>query len=454
MHWLTGSSPKTSLYKLWRETGALDEHTPVHNRDPFFVFDHQGQEISLYRDPDKLREHLLDQFPADRREILRLVGDIKKFTAVNMPLGDLRGLKVKEKARVPLSSLLKMVPALTRFSFWSGQSAGEYSLRFKSPALRHMLASVVTEESSALALVFTLATLASGDGGYPAGGSLGMARRMADKFEALGGTLRFNSPVDRVLVRDGVVRGVLSAGAEISADAVIVTQDTLAAADALFDPPFREPWIEKMRKNTRPMVCTFVSLGVKADLSGLPENLLFTTDSPLLCGGREYRTLDINNYSGYVFPGPGGHQSYAPEGCTALTSILLGDSYDFWKQCRDRGTYGAEKRQLAESFIEILGKKWPAIRGKVAVWDVASPLTYERYLHSYRGSYMSIMEKGIPPSYPLKAESIGNLYFAGQRLSPPGGLPMAVETGRRAVQYLCRDRGAVFQGGPSERSRP
>jgi phytoene dehydrogenase-like protein len=310
-----------------------------------------------------------------------------------------------------------------------------------------MLAAVVTEESSALALVFTLATLASGDGGYPAGGSLGMARRMADKFEALGGTIRFNSPVDRVVVKNGAACGIAAAGAEIPAAAVIVTQDTLAAADALFDPPFREPWIEKMRKNTRPMICTFISLGVEADLSGLPENLIFTTESPLVCGGREYRTLDVNNYSGYVFPGPRGPQSYAPEGCTALTSILMGDSYGFWKQCREKGTYEAEKRRLAESFIEILEKKWPAVRGKTAVWDAASPLTYERYLRSYRGSFMSIMERGIPPAYPVKAESIGNLYFAGQRLNPPGGLPYALETGRRAVQYLCRDRGAVFQGG-------
>jgi hypothetical protein len=60
---------------------------------------------------------------------------------------------------------------------------------------------------------------------------------------------------------------------------------------------------------------------------------------------------------------------------------------------------------------------------------------------------MSIMEKGIPPAYPVKAGSIGNLYFAGQRLNPPGGLPIALETGRRAVQQLCLDRGLVFQGG-------
>jgi len=49
-------------------------------------------------------------------------------------------------------------------------------------------------------------------------------------------------------------------------------------------------------------------------------------------------------------------------------------------------------------------------------------------------------------SYPSKPESIKNVYFAGQRIMIPGGLPVAAETGRKAVQYLCRDTDTVFQG--------
>lgn len=78
---------------------------------------------------------------------------------------------------------------------------------------------------------------------------------------------------------------------------------------------------------------------------------------------------------------------------------------------------------------------------------VATPLTYERYLHSYKGSWMSMMEKGNNPGYyPSKPKSIQNVYFAGQHLRSPGGLSVAAESGRRAVQYLCRDTDTVFQG--------
>ncbi|MDR2748007.1 MAG: NAD(P)/FAD-dependent oxidoreductase [Treponema sp.] len=448
LHWLNGSSPGTSLHKIWRDIGALDEHTPVYNRDPFFVVDYQGRRACLYRDIEKLTAHLLAVSPEDRREILRLVGDIKKFAAVDLPVGDLRGLKTREKSGVPLSSFVKMIPAFTRLPFWSGQTVEEYAKRFKSSLLRGLVSGVLRVDNSALSLIFTLAALCSGDGGYPQGGSGDMVLRIAAVFKALGGTIRFNSPVNRVVIQGGAAAGVCTGGPEIPAGAVIVTQDTLTAVDTLFDTPLREGWIEKMRGNTRPMVSTFISLGIEADLSALPESLAFFPEKPLLCGGREIRSLNINNYAAYAVNGPGGTPGYAPEGCSAVTSLIPGDNYDFWKRRREDGSYGAEKRRLAENFIEALGKLWPQIRGKIAVWDVATPLTYERYLHSYRGSYMSIMEKGMPPLYPVKPKTVKNLYFAGQRLIPPGGLPVAAETARKAVQYLCLDTGAVFQGGP------
>lgn len=60
---------------------------------------------------------------------------------------------------------------------------------------------------------------------------------------------------------------------------------------------------------------------------------------------------------------------------------------------------------------------------------------------------MGNMRKGDKmQEYPIANESLKNLYFAGQRMMTPGGLPGAFDTGRKAVQYLCRDTDMVFQG--------
>lgn len=438
MHWLTGSSPKTPLNKLWYEVGALDDHVQIYNRDPFMAFDYKGQTAYLYRDVEKLRRHFLELSPADEKEINRLCGDIKKFEKISMPVMDIKGVKVKQKSSISFSMLLHMLPAFPRMSFYTNQSVKEYAGRFKSPLLRMMLENIIGPDYSAAGMTFTVATIASGDGGYPVGGSLGMASRMAKHFEKLGGKIQYGKAVVKVPVEDGFAGGVIVNNEMIPADAVIVTQDTFAAVNALFSPAIQEPWTERMHRNTKPMLDTFISVGVETDLSGIPERIHFIPDQPFVCAGIPQPVMGICNYAGY--------DGYAPEGCTAITTAIIGDSYDFWKTCEENGTYQDEKEKLADAFIDILAKKYPQTAGKIAVWDVATPLTYERYLHSYKGSWMSIMGKGSTQEYyPSKPESIQNVYFAGQRLRSPGGLPVAVDSGRRAIQFLCRDTNTVFQ---------
>lgn len=439
MHWLTGSSKEVPLHKLWRELGALRDDVPVYNKDPFLTVELDGQTAYLYRDVEKLRQHFLQLSPGDKNEIDQLCKDIKRCSKVSMPVTDIKKVKVKRKASVSLRSVIKMLPAFSRMSFYASQTSGEFAARFKSPVLRGLLTSIVGGEYSATGMLFTLATLASGDGGYPEGGSLAMANRMAKYFEALGGKIKYNCRVTKVAVKNGVSDGVIVNGEHFSADAVIVTQDTLVAIDKLFDPPINEEWAKRMRQATRPMLNTFLCLGIEKDLSDLPETIRFSLQKPLAFAGGKLDSVSINHYAGY--------KGYAPEGCTAVTTIISGDSYDFWKTCKENGTYEQEKKRLAEDFMEMFGEKYPKTKGRIAVWDVATPLTYERYLGSYKGSWMSVIGKGERmKGYPSKPESLQNVYFAGQRIKPPGGLPVAAETGRKAVQYLCRDTDTVFQG--------
>ncbi len=443
MHWMTGSSPKKELNRMWREVGALDDNVPIHIRDPFAVFEYQGREIYLYRDIEKFRQHLLDVSPEDAKEIHKMCNDIKRFTNLEMPVTDIKGLKVhvKQKSSMSLGKMLTMVPALPRMAFYSRQTAKEYSERFQSPLIHMMLQNMAGPDSSAVAAIFTLATLAAGDGGYPEGGSLQMTKRMAERFKTLGGTIQYGRKVEKVSVNNGAADGVMLQGEreQIQADAVIVTQDTRVAIDTLFDEPICEPWAETMRASTKPMLNTFISVGVEVDLAHLPENITFIANEPIMCGGVPESVISINQYAGY--------KGYAPEGCTAITCAILGDSYDYWKNCKQNGTYEMEKQKLVEAFISVLEKRLPQVVGKIAVWDVATPLTYERYLGSYKGSWMSIMGKNDKmSSYPSKPETIKHVYFASQRITPPGGLPVAVETGRKSAQFLCKDANVVFQG--------
>ena len=61
MHWLTGSSPKMPLNKVWHETGALQDNNPVENRDPLYnLIDENGKTLSLYRYLPQMQKALID----------------------------------------------------------------------------------------------------------------------------------------------------------------------------------------------------------------------------------------------------------------------------------------------------------------------------------------------------------------------------------------------------------
>jgi phytoene dehydrogenase-like protein len=437
MHWLTGSSPDQMLHKVWHEVGALSPASRIINVDPFMVCFWEGRQICLYRDPAKLEDHLCALSPEDTGLVKNLCRDIRRFIPVMMPVMDIPNLKVREKSRPALGAMIKMLPALSRLIPLGKQPVKEYTARFKHPGIRLLLSSVVPAEYDMVSLIYTLADFASGDGGYVEGGSLKLSAGMAGRFEELGGVIRYGERIDRVVVKGRRAAGVISKGEFIPADAVIVAADTLAAVDKLFDEPIRDAWTRKMRRDTIPLVSTLVCMGVEADLSSWHENVLFPLKKPCEYGGVRFTDAGFYNYASY----PG----YAPEGCSALTTILPGDTYEYWKNIKARGLYDQRKKELFETIRECFAEQIPAIKDKIAVWDVATPLTYERYCGSYHGSWMTITPPGSRrTSYPCKVKDAGNLYFAGQRMTPPGGMPVAVSSGRTAAQHLCRDFGVVF----------
>jgi hypothetical protein len=47
--------------------------------------------------------------------------------------------------------------------------------------------------------------------------------------------------------------------------------------------------------------------------------------------------------------------------------------------------------------------------------------------------------------YPGHLKIVNGLYFAGHRLMNPGGLPVAINTGRKAAQMVCRQFDVLFK---------
>jgi len=435
IHWLTGSSPKTQTYQLWKETGALNDNIKIYLHDIFRSIEWEGKILHLYRSIDKTARHLIELSPADEHEIRKLVKMVKAFTRMEMPVMDIKGVKVRgDPKRMTLGSLYKMIPALMIFAKISKFTCDDYLKRFKHPGIRILL-KIIPSGYSASSIIFTIATLEAGDGGYPEGGSLAMTERMAQTFKGLDGKLLLNTKVKKVEIENGAVTGVKLENETLNADAVIVTQETIAALGSLFDAPPRDAWLQELREKTKPAVCAHISMGIRAQL---PEIIpVWQLVEPIKYAGTDITEIGFGNYAVY--------EGYAPKGCAALTTALMGDTYDFWKKAKEDGRYDEEKRALAEQIKAAVYRKYPQTEGNIEVIDIATPLTYERYTGAWHGSWMTIQGPGDKmETYPGAVDSVHGLYFSGHRIMPPGGHPSALAVGRMAAQMVCRQFDTVF----------
>ncbi len=68
---------------------------------------------------------------------------------------------------------------------------------------------------------------------YYRGGFAALADCLADRITAMGGLIMPNAPVEAIVVRDGVAKGVFAGGTEVAADAVIATPALPIVADLL-----------------------------------------------------------------------------------------------------------------------------------------------------------------------------------------------------------------------------
>ena len=426
LHWLTGSSSAMGMINgLWKEVGALTDNNPITCADPVYTYvwqqDGKRKELKLWRSLDALRDELMREAPEDRRAIGRLRRDVSLFCTL---LDRVKGSPAKR-----IRKILLLLPAFVRLISLTTFSTERYVAAFKNEAVRSLLGSLINTKHNALSLLYILTCYALGDSGYPRGGSVQMARNMADYLLRLGGRIEYGARVEKVCVEDGFARGVrIADGREIESDCVIVSADTRKAIDALLAEPLKDRWAEKMRRRTESEQCMFITLGIEADLSAYPAALQLHLDRPLEAAGLQFDVLTLYNYAG--------REGYAPEGCTSVTVLQHAECYEWWAAARSEGRYEREKAAVVGQVVSCLEEALPEIRGKVVVREMATPLTYERFCDTYQGGWMSIWRPRTMPVLLSGRCSIRGLIFTGQRNMLSGGLPIAVQTGRRAARQI------------------
>ncbi len=425
IHWLTGTNPATSTYKMWEELGALGG-VEVYQSETLYSCRKDGEELSLNKDINRLRHDMLSISPEDKKETEALINAV----ALMQRLCSIGGEEHNEGLD-GIKSILRF-PTLGKYYFLT---AKELSERFKHPLLREFVRTFWGDDFGALALIFVFAHFCGENGGIPQYGSRGMAKRMSDRFKSFGGELLLKKEATKIICENKKARSVRFAdGTELEADYVVITTDPAVAFSGLLDAPMPSQ-IKKMYDNPRLKRFSSVQCAFSSRSSFLP----FRGDLIINIPKKHIHALGCDRLVLREFSH---EKSYAPDGETVIQAMAFCDesrSLEFIRlQKQDKAAYDKAKQRFADIAQRLIQKNLPELDGDLKLLDIWTPATYHRYTDSQIGSYMSFIlpSKAIPSRKSNRIKGLSNVILATQWQQCPGGLPIAASGGRAAIATI------------------
>lgn len=442
IRYLVGSGPRAKAHRMWQELGALHNRPVVNYADYLAVEDHDGRAFHFYTDVDRLEDHMLSLAANDRSTIRQFTNAVRSFADFDLPLDP-----TPDDALENLQMGMTMLPFVGPLLRWNNTSLRNFAARFRDPLLRTGLVEFMQFAPADFPLMLALTTLSqlsNGIAGYPIGGSLAFAESIARRYEALGGTIHYQSRVARILVCNDRAVGVqLEDGSEVQGDIIISAADGRRTIfDLLQGRSVDESVAEYYRTLSPAQSIVQVSLGVARDFSQEPPALSFPLAQPIQQGRVTLDRLVVKHYSF--------DPTMAPKRKSVLT-LWCEANYDDWLDLRQTpAAYEAEKQRLADAVVHALDVRYPGLAAKTEVVDVATPVTYERYTGNWRGSIFGwamskrkldlMMGGGMAKTLP----ALGNFYMIGQWVEPGGNVQLSAASGRDVLEIICRQEKQPF----------
>jgi phytoene dehydrogenase-like protein len=444
LHWLTGSSPKSSFYKLWEELGAVQGRRMIDHEVFIRFINTDGRIFTVYCNVDKLEKHMKELSPQDTETIELMCRYIRRFTKFRMPVN--KAFQLFTRFDI-LKMMLRMMPFRKDYQFCSQISIGEFSQRFKDPFLRETIPMMFYDKDlTFLVLVSTLALLHNKAGGFPEGGSLAFAKAIEKRFLDLKGTIHYNQKVEKILEENGRAVGIrLVNGKEVTADYVISAADLKTTLYQMLDGKHLDPAHESLFQNYKMFpACVQVSFGVKKRFSN--ENdcpaVARYFHKPITLGKQTIKWFFEKNYSF--------DPTLTPRGKTVVECMIWIYDFSYWEELyADKQPYQAQKKRLETMMADEMESIYPGFKDSIEMTDVATPMTYVRYTGSWKGTFMTWVQtpKNTQQIRMIKktVPDLENFWLSGMWVAAPGGVPGGLKSSRDVIQIICKKDNKRFR---------
>jgi phytoene dehydrogenase-like protein len=434
MHMLFGSKGG-AFHSMWQELGALQGTQFVYHERMTYI-ESGDKKLDVRGEPGALEKQMLALSAADAaliREFLGIFCGPGMMGAVSLKPAELNGTFDR------LKMLFAILPHMGKFRRYGGLTVKEFAGRFQNPFLRKAVRFMIDSpgwpmiDYPLLGLSGFLAPSTLG-AGVPIGGSQQVVYKIAERYAAMGGEVRYRTRVKDLIIENDCAIGVrLEDGSEQRADLVVWAGDGHTLIFDILGGRYINDDIRAMYEKwipVKPLV--HVCIGLNRDMSKEPNRIIFEIEKPISIAGEEYKWLCFLHHSF--------DPTMAPVGKSAV-EVWFATTYDWWQElARDRTRYEAEKKRIADATIAELDKRFPGFASQVEVVDVPTPATYYRYTGNWQGSpdgwYVTAQNMRQNPLRVLPG--LANLRMVGQWTAPFTGTVIGALSGRQAIQLLCR----------------
>ncbi len=389
-----------------------------------------------------IKEDFLSQFPDDREDIERL------FLVNDKMLAEMYGgnsapvppceMNIFQLIKFGMASVVK-TPTLMKYGLKNFNFT--LSRLVKNPVISAIIFSKAMSNMVYNGYVYRWWVCDKGY--YPKGGMQAIPNKAVEILEQNGGGIRLNTEVSEILLEDGKVKGVKTkSGDTYFADAVISN----------VSPAFTYSWLPDQCK-------------IKAKMNNkIAGRKIFQSTCLLFMTVKDVSCLDGCN-SVYIADSTSctrNTEVYTPNNCPLL--LLVADKKesdkeyavtvfapipyeyeDCWHTENDmRGKpYYELKEKVKQTILNrIYDKLGDSFENNVTYSELSTPITFERYTYSKKGSFMGwAIDEGNYGRFMKQKTEVDGLYLVGQWVFPGLGVAAVMASGYYLVKDLLKTEG-------------
>jgi len=423
----TGYQGGQMIYKLLQVLGVGKELEFI-NVDPFSHVYYPGFDSALPQTMSAFVATLAKHYPEQRQGLADLVQLCLQVTE-EIALAS-------EMALTDYDTASRLVPALCQYRKSTlAEVMAEY---IDNPQLCGVFASnwpYLGLPPSKLSFIYWAAMLMGymADGTYYCkGGFQKLADTLVKGIHQHGGSVQFRSPVEKIIIEDQQVAGVLVKGTRFNAPVVVANADMRQTVfDLVGAQHFPDRYLQKLKKMQHSVSIFVVYIATDLDLAQLDmaHESFYYRDfdhdrnfARTLAGDVDWMGMTVPTL---IDPG----LAPAGEHLLVLTALLPYSVNESWQ---------AAKPAYMDKLVAIAADYIPNLKQHINFIEGGSPATLHRYTQNYQGAAYGwdVIPSQIDPIRIKNASPVKGLYFAGHWCSPGCGVYGVSISGMQAAQQI------------------